>query len=65
MYDVVIIGGGASGLAAGITAKSNGKKILILESYDRVGKKLLATGNGKCNLANISISKDNYSKFHR
>lgn len=61
MYDVVIIGGGASGLAAGITAKSNGKKILILESYDRVGKKLLATGNGKCNLANISISKDNYN----
>jgi predicted Rossmann fold flavoprotein len=61
MYDVVIIGGGASGLVAGITAKFYGKNILILESYDRVGKKLLATGNGKCNLANVNIKADNYN----
>ncbi len=65
-YDVMIVGGGASGMAAAVTAleelqKSRGKaggKVLILESNDRIGKKLLATGNGKCNFTheNIDVS---------
>lgn len=60
--DVVIIGGGASGLMCAISAKLNKKNIsvAIIEKNDRVGKKLLSTGNGRCNLTNKNISKDNY-----
>lgn len=51
--DVVIVGGGASGLMAAITCQKQGKKVLIIEQKDRVGKKILATGNGKCNFTNL------------
>lgn len=50
---VLIIGGGASGLAAAIVAARKGAQVTLLERGDRVGKKLLATGNGRCNLANL------------
>lgn len=50
--EVLIIGGGASGLAAGIQAARSGADVTILEHMDRVGKKILSTGNGKCNLSN-------------
>lgn len=67
-YDVIIIGGGASGMAAAVTAleelrKRKGKaggKVLILESNDRVGKKLLATGNGKCNFTHEDVNGSCY-----
>ena len=49
---IAIIGGGASGLMAAIAAAKNGAKVDIWERNDRVGKKILATGNGKCNFAN-------------
>lgn len=52
MTDFLIIGGGAAGLAAAVTAKSLGDTVLVLERLDRVGKKILATGNGRCNLMN-------------
>ena len=52
--NVLIIGGGASGLAAAIVAARRGARVTLLERGDRVGKKLLATGNGRCNLANLS-----------
>lgn len=52
MYDVIITGGGAAGLAAAIEAARHGERVLLLERMDRVGKKLLATGNGRCNLMN-------------
>lgn len=52
MTDTIIIGGGASGMAAAVAAARAGDSVLILERMDRVGKKLLATGNGKCNLMN-------------
>ena len=52
MYDVMIIGAGASGLVTAIVAARRGKKVLILEKNNKVGKKLLATGNGKCNITN-------------
>ena len=51
-YDVIVIGGGASGLMAAITAARSGAKTLILEHKDRIGKKILVTGNGKCNYTN-------------
>ena len=52
MVDVVIIGAGASGLVTAIVSARRGKKVLILEKNHKIGKKLLATGNGKCNIAN-------------
>lgn len=61
MYDAIIIGGGASGLCAAIRAHARGKKILIFEANERVGKKLLLAGNGKCNLGNVSLSSDCYN----
>ena len=49
---VVIIGGGASGLVAAIAAAREGAKVTIIEQKDRLGKKILSTGNGRCNLTN-------------
>ncbi|MFR3878221.1 MAG: NAD(P)/FAD-dependent oxidoreductase [Collinsella sp.] len=49
-YDVLVIGGGASGLAAAITAARAGKSACIVERDVACGLKLLATGNGRCNL---------------
>jgi predicted Rossmann fold flavoprotein len=60
MVSVAIIGGGASGLAAGIWAAREGAAVTIYEGKDRPGKKLLATGNGKCNLSNVQMSPDFY-----
>jgi predicted Rossmann fold flavoprotein len=57
---VIIAGGGASGLVAAITAARRGFEVLILEKQDRVGKKILATGNGRCNYTNINISGYNF-----
>ena len=62
---IAIIGGGASGLCCAIAAgrKTAGKnaEIVIYESKDRVGKKLLATGNGRCNMFNIYAKAEDYS----
>lgn len=60
--DVLIIGGGASGLTSAITVKSLNPKlnVIIAERLSRTGKKILATGNGRCNLGNTNISKDYY-----
>ena len=57
---MVIIGGGAAGMMAAITASENGAAVTILEHKDRVGKKILMTGNGKCNLTNMSDIKGKY-----
>lgn len=61
-YNTIIIGGGASGLMCGaVSAKrSKTKRVLILEGQPRIGKKLLVTGNGKCNLTNMQLSENNY-----
>lgn len=60
-YDVIIIGGGASGLFLASQLPFS-LKVAILESNDRVGKKLLATGNGKCNLTNLDMNIVHYNK---
>ncbi|MCX5757075.1 MAG: NAD(P)/FAD-dependent oxidoreductase, partial [Candidatus Hydrogenedentes bacterium] len=57
---IVIIGGGASGLVAAIMAARNGACVTVLERMQRVGKKLLATGNGRCNLANRRLDATHY-----
>ncbi|MDQ5983046.1 MAG: 3-dehydro-bile acid delta(4,6)-reductase [Eubacteriales bacterium SKADARSKE-1] len=61
--DIAVIGGGASGLIAAICAAQKNKfsKIIILEKEPRVGKKILVTGNGRCNLLNTNINTDAYN----
>ena len=60
IYDVAIIGAGASGLCAAIAAARHKKSVALLEKKARVGKKILATGNGRCNLSNENIKPENY-----
>jgi len=57
---VLIIGGGASGLMAAITARRQGASVTILEHTDKIGKKILSTGNGKCNLTNLEQKPEYY-----
>lgn len=57
---IVIIGGGASGLVAAIGAAGSGADVTIVEHMDRVVKKILSTGNGRCNLTNLRMEADCY-----
>lgn len=57
---VIVVGGGASGLAAAIAAAEHGARVTLLERLTRVGKKLLLTGNGRCNLGNEDGSCSHY-----
>ncbi len=52
MYDVIVVGGGASGLMAAGTAASYGKSTLLIEKMQRTGRKILVTGKGRCNVTN-------------
>ena len=56
----IIIGGGASGLMAAITAAKKGASVTVLEHTVRPGKKILSTGNGKCNLTNLYMDPSCY-----
>ena len=58
---VAVVGGGAGGLAAAITAAREGAEVTIYERQNRVGKKLLKTGNGRCNLTNEQIAPEAYN----
>lgn len=59
-HDIAIIGGGASGLIAALYADRDGRDVCIIESGERVGKKILSTGNGKCNLSHSNITAEAY-----
>ena len=59
-YDIAIVGAGASGLAAGIIAGRTGARVVLLERMPRAGKKILATGNGRCNLGNRNALEHPY-----
>ncbi len=60
MKRVLIIGGGASGLMAAITAARNGAKVTVLEHQNQIGKKILVTGNGRCNFTNTDQDLSHY-----
>lgn len=57
---IIVVGGGASGMVAAIAAKRSGSDVTLLERNDRVGKKLLTTGNGRCNYTNLNLNINNY-----
>ncbi|MDD3654216.1 MAG: aminoacetone oxidase family FAD-binding enzyme, partial [Desulfotomaculaceae bacterium] len=57
---VIIVGGGAAGIIAALAARYQGAGVTILEKNQRIGKKLLATGNGRCNLTNVDLDIANY-----
>ncbi len=60
VWDAVIIGGGASGLMAGLTAAKRGKSVLILEKSSVIARKLRITGGGNCNFSNLNVSSSHY-----
>ncbi len=62
MYDLIVVGCGASGAVASIIAARRGLSVAVLEANDRGFKKLLSTGNGRCNISNKNISADNYNE---
>lgn len=64
-YDLIIIGAGAAGMVAAITAARDNKKVLLLEKLSFIGAKLKATGGGRCNLTNTLDNEEFMSKFGR
>jgi predicted Rossmann fold flavoprotein len=58
--DVIVIGGGAAGLFCAIAAGRRGRKVLVLEHTERVGKKIGVSGGGRCNFTNIYTSAENF-----
>ena len=59
-YDVIIVGGGAAGLMCAIEAGKRGRRVLVIERSDQVGKKILISGGGRCNFTNLHVAPDNF-----
>jgi predicted Rossmann fold flavoprotein len=59
-YDVIVLGGGAAGLMCALTAGQRGRRVLLLERSERVGKKILISGGGRCNFTNLQVDSDNF-----
>ena len=60
-YDAAVIGAGPAGIMAAITASGSGKRVVLIEKNPQIGRKLLATGNGRCNLTNVNVGVE---RFH-
>lgn len=60
IYNIAIVGGGASGMMAGLIASQNTDSIILIEKNPELGRKILATGNGRCNLTNKNTNKSYY-----
>ena len=58
--DVIILGGGAAGLFCAFTAGRRGLSVLVLDSSNKVGKKILMSGGGRCNFTNLDIQPEKY-----
>ncbi|MCK5294473.1 MAG: aminoacetone oxidase family FAD-binding enzyme, partial [Arcobacteraceae bacterium] len=63
MYDLIVIGAGASGIISAIKASRDGKKVLLLEKLSKIASKIKATGGGRCNLSNTLSNSDFMAKF--
>jgi len=64
-FDLIVIGSGAAGMMAAITAAREGKSVLLLEKLSKIGAKLKATGGGRCNLTNTLSNEEFMSRFGR
>ena len=62
-YDVCVIGGGAAGMSAAIAAAEGGCSVCIVDKNKKLGRKMYATGNGRCNLANTDMDKCHYHSY--
>jgi predicted Rossmann fold flavoprotein len=60
VYDTIVLGAGAAGLLCAMTAASRGRRVLVLDRSNRVGKKILMSGGGKCNFTNLHIAPDRF-----
>jgi predicted flavoprotein YhiN len=60
MKQVAVIGGGASGLMAACFASGNGNRVVVFEKQKKIGRKILASGNGRCNIANRYLEPGKY-----
>ena len=60
VWDVIILGAGAAGLMCALTAGMRGKRVLVLEKSNKVGKKILMSGGGRCNFTNLHTQPDNF-----
>lgn len=63
-YDIIVVGAGASGIMTAITSKDRGLQVAILEGNNRIGKKILTTGNGRCNITNKYSDIKNYHSLN-
>ena len=63
--DVIILGAGAAGLMCAIEAGRRGRRVLLLERADRIGKKILISGGGRCNFTNLHTSPENFLSTNR
>lgn len=59
-YDVVVLGAGAAGLMCALTAAARGRRVLVLEKSNKVGKKILMSGGGRCNFTNKIVAPENF-----
>ena len=59
-FDVVVVGGGAAGLMCAIEAGKRGRRVVLLEHAEKVGKKILISGGGRCNFTNLAASAENF-----
>jgi predicted Rossmann fold flavoprotein len=59
-FDTIILGAGASGLLCAFTAAQRGQRVLVLEKANKVGKKILMSGGGRCNFTNLNVEPDNF-----
>lgn len=59
-YDVIVLGGGAAGLMAAFTAGGRGRRVLLLEKTNKLGKKILMSGGGRCNFTNLDVTPNEF-----
>ena len=64
-YDVIILGAGAAGLMCALEAGKRGRRVLLLERADRIGKKILISGGGRCNFTNLHTGPENFLSANR
>lgn len=64
-YDVIVLGAGAAGLMCALEAGKRGRRVLLLERADRIGKKILVSGGGRCNFTNLHTGPENFISANR